>query len=112
IEQTMEEKYGHEAIMAIDDTNCVVTHRRPFKADVIREIVKEPAVHVSDWAVEAAIAYVDYCVDRYGQCPVYSTSLECNVGAVVHHLDPAFYEKYYSSSAITAQTREHMKNWH
>src|SRR6266480_403828 len=33
-------------------------------------------------------------------------------GAVVHHIDPAFYEKYYSSSAITAQTREHMKNWH
>ena len=108
----MEEKYGHGATMANDDSNWVLTHGGPFKAEVIREIVKDPAVHVSDWAVEAAIAYVDYCVDRYGQCPVYNNSLECNFGAVVHHLDPAFYEKYYSSSAITAQTREHMKNWH
>jgi hypothetical protein len=112
IKQMMEEKYGHGATMANDDSNWVLTHGGPFKAEVIREIVKDPAVHVSDWAVEAAIAYVDYCVDRYGQCPVYNNSLECNFGAVVHHLDPAFYEKYYSSSAITAQTREHMKNWH
>ena len=112
IKQMMEEKYGHGATMANDDSNWVLTHGGPFKAEVIREIVKDPAVHVSDWAVEAAIAYVDYCVDRYGQCLAYNNSLECNFGVVVHHVDPAFYEKYYSESGITAQTREHMKNWH
>ena len=112
IRQMMEEKYGHGATMANDDSNWVLTHGGPFKAEVIREIVKDPAVHVSDWAVEAAIAYVDYCVDRYGQCPVYNNSLECNFGAVVHHLDAAFYEKFYTNSAVTAQTREHMKHWH
>jgi len=112
MKQMMEEKYGHGGTMADDESNWVLTHGGPFKAEVIREIVKDPATHVSDWAVEATIAYVDYCVDRYGQCPVYNNSLECNFGAVVHHLDPAFYEKYYSDSGITAQTREHMKNWH
>lgn len=112
MKQMMEEKYGQGGTMANDESNWVLTHGGPFKPEVIREIVKDPAVHVSDWALEAAIAYVDYCVDRYGQCPVYNNSLECNFGAVVHHIDPAFYEKYYSHSAITQQTRDHMKNWH
>lgn len=112
IKQMMEEKYGHGATMANDDSNWVLTHGGPFKEDVIREIVKDPAVHVSDWAVEAVIAYVDYCVDRYGQCPVYNNSLECNFGAVVHHLDSAFYEKFYTNSSITTQIREHMAHWH
>jgi hypothetical protein len=112
IKQMMEEKYGHGATMANDASNWVLTHGGPFKAEVIREIIKDPAAHVSDWAVEAAIAYVDYCVERYGQCPVYNNSLECQFGVVVHHLDPAFYEKFYSSSAITAQIRDHMRHWH
>src|SRR6266849_1682071 len=112
VKQMMEEKYGHGATMANDESNWVLTHGGPFKAEVIREIVKDPATHVSDWAVEATIAYVDYCVDRYGQCPVYNNSLECNFGVVVHHVDPAFYEKYYSESGITEQVKEHMKNWH
>lgn len=112
IKQMLDEKYGHGATMADDESNWVLTHGGPFKPEVIREIVKDPAVHVSDWAVEATIAYVDYCVDRYGQCPVYNNSLECNFGVIVHHLDPAFYEKYYTSSAITEQIREHMQHWH
>jgi hypothetical protein len=112
IKHMLEEKYGHGATMANDDSNWVLTHGGPFKSDVIREIAKDPAVRVSDWAVEAVIAYIDYCVDRYGQCPVYNNSLECNFGVVVHHVDPAFYEKYYSVSGIPAQIHEHMKHWH
>jgi hypothetical protein len=112
IKQMLDEKYGHGATMANDDSNWVLTHGGPFKPEVIREIVKDPAVRVSEWAAEAAIAYIDYCVDRYGQCPAYNNSLECNFGAVVHHLDTAFYEKYYSDSGITAQIKEHMQHWH
>jgi len=108
----LEEKYGHGATMANDESNWILTHGGPFKPDVIREIAKDPAVQVSDWVVEAVIAYVDYCVDRYGQCPVYNNSRECNFGVVVHHVDPAFYEKYYNESGILAKIHEHMKNWH
>jgi hypothetical protein len=78
----------------------------------VREIVNHPSVRVSDWAVEAAVAYVDYCVDRYGQCPVYFNPMQCNFGAVVHHLDEAFYERFYQSGSITPQIRDHMKQWH
>jgi hypothetical protein len=112
IKQMMEEKYGHGETLVNDDSNWNLTHGGPFKPEVIRQIISDPAMSVSDWTVEAAIAYVDYCVDRYGQCPVYNNSLECNFGVVVHHLDTAFYDKFYSSSAITTQIREHMKNWH
>ena len=112
IQQMLNEKYGHGAPLADDESNWVLTHRGPFKPEVIREIAKDPAVRVSDWAVEATIAYVDYCVEKYGQCPVYNNSLECNFGAVVHHLDTAFYEKYYGDSGITQQIREHMQHWH
>ena len=50
------------------------THGGPFNADTVREIVNHPMTKVSDWAVDARIAYVDYCVDRYGQCPLQWTS--------------------------------------
>lgn len=64
--------------MADDESNWLLTHGGTFKPEVIREIVKDLTVRVSDWATEAVIAYVDYCVDRYGQCLVYNNSLECN----------------------------------
>jgi len=108
----LDEKYGRGAALADDESNWVLTHGGPFKPEVIRQITKDPAVRVSDWAVEASIAYVDYCVEKYGQCPVYNNSLECNFGAVVHHLDTAFYEQFYSGSAIPTQVKEHMQKWH
>jgi hypothetical protein len=79
---------------------------------VVRSIVNRPEVVVSDWAREAAIAYVDYCVERYGQCPVYFNPMQCNFGAVIHHVDEAFYEQYYDGSTLTPQIREHMDRWH
>jgi len=112
IKRVLDEKYGRGAALADDESNWVLTHGGPFKPEVIRQIAKDPAVRVSDWAVEASIAYVDYCVEKYGQCPVYNNSLECNFGAVVHHLDTAFYEQFYSGSAIPTQVKEHMQKWH
>jgi hypothetical protein len=55
---------------------------------------------------------VDYCVERYGQCPVYFNPMQCNFGAVIHHVDEAFYEQYYDGSTLTPQIREHMDRWH
>ncbi len=108
----MDEKYGKGATMSQGDDNWMLTHGGPFKPDVVREIVQHPVTRVSDWAVEACIAYVDYCVERYGQCPVYFNPMQCQFGAVVHHVDTAFYEKYYVGGSITPQIREHMRLWH
>lgn len=108
----MDEKYGRGRTMSRADDNWMLTHGGPFNADTVRDIVNHPVTRVSDWAVEAAAAYVDYCVENYGQCPVHFNPLQCNFGAVIHHIDPAFYEKYYDGSSVTAQIREHMDNWH
>jgi hypothetical protein len=112
ITRMMDEKYAVGATMSRGEDNWMLAHGGPFKPEVVREIVNHPSVRVSDWAVEAAVAYVDYCVDRYGQCPVYFNPMQCNFGAVVHHLDEAFYERFYQSGSITPQIRDHMKQWH
>jgi hypothetical protein len=108
----MEEKYGQGRAMSKGEDNWMLTHNGPFKGDTVREIVNHPVVQVSDWAVEAAAAYVDYCVERYGQCPVYFNPMQCNFGAVIHHVDPAFYERYYDGSSVTPTIRQHMEAWH
>lgn len=108
----MEEKYGQGRTMSRGEDNWMLTHGGPFKAETVREIVSHPEVQVSDWAVEAAIAYVDYCVENYGQCPVYFNPMQCNFGAVIHHVDEAFYERYYDGSSVTPAIRQHMATWH
>ena len=108
----MEEKYGLGRTMSKGEDNWMLAHRGPYSAEVVRNIVNSPAVQVSDWAVEAAIAYVDYCVEQYGQCPVHFNPMQCNFGAVIHHVDPAFYERYYDGSSVTPQIRQHMDGWH
>lgn len=108
----LEEKYGKGHTMSPGDDNWILTHGGPFKADTFRSILEHPRSKVSDYAIEASIAFIDYCVDRYGQCPPYINPLQCNFGGVVHHVDEAFYEKYYDGSQITPPIRDHMQRWH
>jgi hypothetical protein len=112
VEHMLEEKYGPTRTMGQGDQNWILKHGGPFKADTARAIIEDPAIQVSDWAREAVAAYVDYCVDRYGQCPVYFNPMQCNFGAVIHHVDEAFYEKFYDGSSLTPAIREHMERWH
>jgi hypothetical protein len=86
-----------------------VTERLPGPAPVSEEDRRQFRRY---WAVEACIAYVDYCVERYGQCPVYFNPMQCNFGAVVHHVDPAFYEPFYDGSTVTPTIRRHMQDRH
>jgi hypothetical protein len=108
----MEEKYGEGRTMSRGDDNWMLTHQGPFKARTVRDIVNSDVVRVSDWAVEASVAYFDYCVQQYGQCPVFFNPMQCNFGAVIHHVDPAFYERYYDGSSVTPEIRQHMDHWH
>jgi hypothetical protein len=112
IDQMLADKYSRGRTMSKGDDNYMLTHDGPFKRDVVREIVNDPHVQVSDWAREAAIAYVDYCVETYGQCPVNYNPLQCALSVVVHHVDDAFYEQFYSGSTSTPQIRDHMSHWH
>lgn len=112
IEHMLAEKYGKGATMSPGDDNWMLTHKGPYKPEVIKAIISHPKVRISDWAVEAAIAYVDYCVENYGQCPVYFNPMQANFGAVIHHVDESFYERFYDGSTITADIRRHMQQWH
>lgn len=38
--------------------------------------------------------------------------MQCNFGAVVHHVDLAFYERYYDGSTVTPSIRTHIQDWH
>ena len=39
--------------------------------------------------------------------------MQCNFGAVVHHVDLAFYDRYYyGGSTVTPAIRRHMREWH
>jgi hypothetical protein len=109
----MDEKYGIGRTMSKGEDNWMLTHKGPYRsADTVKQIVNSPQTQISDWAVEAVAAYVDYCVAKYGQCPVYFNPLQCNFGAVIHHVDTAFYEQYYDGSSVTDDIREHMGHWH
>lgn len=41
-----------------------------------------------------------------------ASGAQCSFGAVVHHVDPAFYEHYYDGSTVTSSIRRHMQDWH
>ena len=112
VQHMLDEKYGPGGAMSTGDDNWMIHSGGPFRPEVAREIVNHPDVQISDWAIEATVAYVDYCVERYGQCPVYFNPMQCNFGAVVHHVDEAFYERFYDGSSLTPEIREHMQRWH
>jgi hypothetical protein len=113
IDHFIKERWGTGGALSKGDDNWVLSHGGPFKPEVMREIVNHPVCQVSDWAIEAAAAYIDYCVDRYGQCPVNFNPMQCNFGSVIHHVDEAFYERYYVGGGnMTPQIRDHMKRWH
>jgi hypothetical protein len=113
VDHFIQERWGKDGALSKGEDNWVLSHGGPFKPEVMREIVNHPVTTVSDWAIEASAAYIDYCVDRYGQCPVNFNPMQCNFGAVIHHVDEAFYEKYYVGGGnMTPQIREHMQHWH
>jgi len=112
IKHHMDEKYGKGGTMSSGPDNWILTHKGPWSTETVKTVLADPVTKVSEWAIEAAIAYVDYCVDRYGQCPVYFNPMQANFGGVVHHVDEAFYERLYGGVTLTPQIRDHMQNWH
>ncbi|MFN8203110.1 MAG: hypothetical protein U0S48_11120 [Solirubrobacteraceae bacterium] len=79
IDAMMDEKYGFGRTMSKGDDNWMIQRKGLWSADIVRSIVNSDAVQISDWAVEACIAYVDYCVEKYGQSPVYYNPLQCTL---------------------------------
>jgi hypothetical protein len=61
----------------------------------------------SDNAIAATIAYCEYVYERYGRFPANSGPFRTVLAHQAHHLDPDFYDRYYSSGTLTEPQRQH-----
>lgn len=59
------------------------------------EAVQAAIPTYSDRAIAATIAYCDYVYKRYGRFPANSGPFRTILAYQAHHLDPAFYDKFY-----------------
>ena len=66
----------------------------------------------SDMAIAATIAYCDYVYRRYGRFPATNGPFRTVLAFQAHHLEPAFYERFYRPGVLTEQQRAHMRLWH
>ncbi len=55
----------------------------------------------SDRAVAATIAYCEYVHERYGRFPANSGPFRTVLAYQAHHLDPDFYDRFYSPETLT-----------
>jgi hypothetical protein len=53
-----------------------------------------------DEVIEATCAYCEYVYARYGRFPAYSGPTRTVLAYQAHHLDPAFYERFYQPGAV------------
>lgn len=83
-----------------------------YKADHIDGILDHENAHPAPWVREAIVAFIQYCVDTFGQWPVTYNPMQAHFGVVVHHLDTDFYDQNYRPGYLNHRHRDHFKNWH
>jgi hypothetical protein len=71
------------------------------------EAVSKGIPRCSDKAVEATIAYCSYIFDRFGRFPATNGPFRTVLAYQAHHLDPAFYARFYHESALSETQRAH-----
>ncbi len=106
------EKYDAGGVFYEGDDNYIRRVGGPWKKDTAEEIIRHPRNRPPEWVREALIAYIDYCVENYGQWPVTYNPMQAHFSAVVHHVDADFYERYYIPGYVTERIRRHFNEWH
>jgi hypothetical protein len=112
VKQWHDEKYGPGGWGAAGSDNLLRKGQAGWKPEIIDGIIEHPRAKPKDWMWEALTAYVQYCVDNYGQFPVTYNPLQMHFGVVAHHLDTEFYDKYYQPGYIHDRHRNHEATWH
>jgi len=74
---------------------------QPWKDPATRKKINE----VSDRAIAATTAYCEYIWNRYGRFPALMPPFRTVLGFQAGHLDLDFYEKFYTSGAISETQR-------
>jgi hypothetical protein len=62
--------------------------------------------------VEAVIAYCEYVWGRYGRFLAHWGPFKTVIAYQAHHVDTAFYDRFYTQGSYTDAHREHMARWH
>lgn len=60
---------------------------------------------VSEKAIAATTAYLDYVWNRYGRFPVHVPAFRCGLGFQAGHVDADFYDRFYQPEALSERQR-------
>lgn len=66
----------------------------------------------SEANIQAVIAYCEYVMERYGQFPANYGPIRTLMAFQAHHIDTAFYDRFYTDGAYTAAHARHFERWH
>jgi hypothetical protein len=66
----------------------------------------------SEANIQAAIAYCEYVVKHYGQFPGNYGPFRTLMAFQAHHVDTAFYDRFYKPGTYTSTVAEHLATWH
>jgi hypothetical protein len=79
---------------------------------------KDPALiqsaipEYSEANIEAVIAYCEYVMKHYGQFPASYAPIRTLMVFQAHHIDMAFYDRFFRKGAYTDAQRSHFAAWH
>lgn len=104
VEAYVDRKFGVGATFSADYKGVA-----PFKEWL--EI--QPHYHRSSQnAVDQVKACCNYVYETYGRFPATMDTMLVPIWLQAHHLDLAFYDKYYPGETLTEAQRQHMERWH
>jgi len=63
-------------------------------------------------AVDATIAFCTYMMRTYGRFPAHADAFKTVVAFQAHHVDPAFYDRFYPQPSLPVAHRDHLSHWH
>ena len=66
----------------------------------------------SEANIQAVIAYCEYVMKHYGQFPANYGPIRTVMAFQAHHIDMAFYDRFYRDGAYTDAQRNHFAAWH
>jgi hypothetical protein len=107
-----DEKYGPGSWGVDDDSNLMRTGQGGWKPERTDGIIGHPRARPAEWVWEALTAYVQYCVDQFGQWPATYNPMQAHFGTVIHHVDTDFYDQHYKDGYVTSRIRNHFDMWH
>lgn len=105
------DRYGRGA-WGDPDGSSLLGPDSPWPADRAAALATHPATRVPEWGWDAAHAYVEYCVQNFGQYPVTFDPMIAGFGTVVHHVDTDYYERVLRPGYVTPALAQHDEVWH